>query len=86
MFSFISVPTNLTANIGTQVSDLVGGLSPYVVYVLGIFIGLFVLEWIIGVLERPLEKYRVRLIRNESPTNKTLDNSDNFLEDYQEDF
>jgi len=51
MFAFVSVPTSLTANIGTQVTDLVGGLAPYIVYLVGIFLGLFILEWIVGVIQ-----------------------------------
>lgn len=51
MLTFISVPTDLTANIGTQVTDLVGGLAPFIVLVIGIFLGLFLLEWIVGVIQ-----------------------------------
>lgn len=74
MLTFISVPTDLSANIGTQVTDLVGGLAPYIVLVLGVFMGLFILSWVID------------KIRDTKDETKSVMQVQDGLENYQEDF
>ena len=77
MFAFVSVPTDLSANIGTQVTDLVGGLSPYVVLVLGIFLGLFILGWVID---------KIRDTKDGGVETKPIMQVTDGFEDYQDDF
>jgi hypothetical protein len=50
MLTFISLPSDFTANIASTTTDTIGSFSPYIILIIGVLLAGVVLEIIIGAI------------------------------------
>jgi len=52
MLNFIAIPTDFQASVGSQATDIISDMSPVAYLIIGVFLGLFILTWLINMFRK----------------------------------